>query len=545
MKDVYPTLLVIDDEPGMLALVERFAHGLGFNVVCHHGGRGALDHIPEVRPDVVIVDLQMPEMSGLEVLRAIRQLEPECAVVLMTAHASVDSAIEAVKLGALDYLTKPLDFSRLRDLLTTVRRGIERREKLLRLDADVARQFEFQGMIGRSTAMQDLFDSIRRLAPHVRTVLITGETGTGKELVARAFHKIGPRRDKRFLTVNCSAVVDTLFESELFGHQRGSFTGATETKVGVFEHADGGGLFLDEVGELPLTLQPKLLRAVEYGEVQRVGSLETKRVDVRLIAATNRDLRAECAAGRFRSDLFFRLSMMEITLPPLRERREDIPLLTAAFVKEFAARLDRPLTGVTTAAERALQEAPWSGNIRELRNVIERACLLTESRILSEREIRSAMTGASAPFSPPVPVARGMMLVPGPTNIPGVPAERAFEGPGFPASDERLLSTAQRTQIDRVLKLSGGNKTEAARMLGAGLPRTIFVQEKGAPTWIINEPHLLTLWPPQRLGDVRLEISAEDALKFAADFAGRRLHRVKPREVTPLVELLLRQFGKI
>ena len=241
----------------------------------------------------------MPGLGGIDVLRTIRATDPECAVILMTAHASVESAIEAVKLGALDYLSKPLDFDRLRDLLTTVRKGSSGAKRLLEVDANVARQFEFHGMIGRSPVMQELFDSIRRLAPHVRTVLITGETGTGKELVARAFHKIGPRRDRRFITVNCSAVVDTLFESELFGHQRGAFTGATETKIGVFEHADGGTLFLDEVGELPPTVQPKLLRAVEYGDVQRVGSLETKHVDVRVIAATNRDLRAESAAGRF------------------------------------------------------------------------------------------------------------------------------------------------------------------------------------------------------------------------------------------------------
>lgn len=235
-----PTLLAIDDEPAVLALVERFARSLNFNVVCHSGGRDGLHHVPHVQPDVVLVDLRMPEVDGLDVLRAIRDIDPTCAVVLMTGNASVDSAMEAVRLGALDYLTKPLDLERLRDLLTTVQKGIEQRETLLRIDADVARRFEFHGMIGRSAPMQELFDSVRRLAPHVRTVLITGETGTGKELVAHAFHKVGPRRDRRFLTVNCSAVVDTLFESELFGHQRGAFTGATETKVGVSSMPTGG-----------------------------------------------------------------------------------------------------------------------------------------------------------------------------------------------------------------------------------------------------------------------------------------------------------------
>jgi DNA-binding NtrC family response regulator len=451
MNDHRPTLLAIDDEPGMLALIERFAGGLDFDVISHHGGRSALEHIPQVHPDVILLDLQMPEICGLDVLRSIRAMDRECAVILMTAHASVESAIEAVKLGALDYLTKPLDLDRLRGLLTTVQKGIERRQALHEIDASVARQFEFQGMIGRSAAMQDLFDTIRRLAPHVRTVLISGETGTGKELVARAFHKIGPRRERRFSTVNCSAVVDTLFESELFGHQRGAFTGATETKIGVFEHADGGTLFLDEVGELPLTVQPKLLRAVEYGDLQRVGSLETRRVDVRVIAATNRDLRAESAAGRFRSDLYFRLSIMEIELAPLRDRREDIPLLTASFVRECGARLNRSFSGVTTAAERALQAAHWPGNIRELRNVIERACLLAEGRIITEREIQSAMAASSRP-------------------APGAAAsavDRVSDASSLPLpEDGQLLSTAQRAQIDRVLRLSGGNKTEAARLLG-------------------------------------------------------------------------------
>jgi DNA-binding NtrC family response regulator len=444
MADARPTLLVIDDEPGILALVERFATGLGFNVVCHTGGRRALALVSEIHPSVVLADLQMPEIDGLDLLRAIREIDPACAVALMTGHASMDSAVEAVRVGAIDYLTKPLDLDRLRDLLTTVLKGIERRETLLQIDADVARKFEFHGMIGRSAAMQELFDSIRRFAAHVRTVLISGETGTGKELVARALHKVGPRKDRRFHTVNCSAVVETLFESELFGHQRGAFTGATDNKIGLFEHADGGTLFLDEIGELPLNMQPKLLRAVEGGEVQRVGSLQTKTIDVRVVAATNRDLRAEVAAGRFRSDLFYRMSIMEIVLPPLRTRGEDISLLTAAFVRECAARMGRGITGVTTAAERVLQQARWDGNVRELRNVIERACLLTDARILTEREILGAMNAAGT-------AAAG--------REPAVAPLRQEGG-------SELLSTAQREQIDRVLKRTGGNKSEAARLLG-------------------------------------------------------------------------------
>jgi DNA-binding NtrC family response regulator len=263
----------------------------------------------------------MPHINGLAVLRGIREIDPACQVILMTGHGSVDTAIEAVKLGALDYLAKPFDFKRLAGLLTGVCKSIERRQRLLRVDVDVARTFAFYGMIGRSAAMQELFDAVRRFAPHVRTVLVTGETGTGKELVARALHTLGTRSERRFVTVNCSAVVAGLFESELFGHQRGAFTGATDTKVGLFEHADKGTLFLDEIGELPQAVQAKLLRAVEYGDVQRVGSLAAMHVDVAVIAATNRDLRAETASGRFRSDLYYRLSVMEIRLVPLRERR--------------------------------------------------------------------------------------------------------------------------------------------------------------------------------------------------------------------------------
>src|SRR5579862_511972 len=439
-----PTLLVIDDESGVLALVDGFARRLGFNVVGRTDARATLAELSVLRPDAVIVDLNMPDINGLDVLRAIPAIDPTCQIILMTGQPSVDTAIEAVKLGALDYLSKPFDLERLGSLLTGVRKHIERRERLVQVDVDVAQRFAFCGMIGRSPAMQELFDTVRRFAPHVRTVLVTGETGTGKELVAHALHKLGARPHQRFVTVNCSAVVDTLFESELFGHQRGAFTGATETKVGVFEHADGGALFLDEIGELPLTVQPKLLRAVEYGDVQRVGSLETKHVDVHVIAATNRDLRAEGTVGRFRSDLYFRLATLEVPLAPLRERRDDIPLLTAAFVHECASRLNRPITGVTTAAERALQEAPWPGNIRELRNVIERACLLAETRIISEREIQTAMAASARPSFP----AAAAVAAAAPD------ASDAAAMSSLP-QDGQLLSTAQRAQIDRVLKLSG------------------------------------------------------------------------------------------
>jgi DNA-binding NtrC family response regulator len=438
-----PRLLVADDEPEVLPLVERFARRAGYEVTTCGGGAEALERLPVFRPDVAIVDLQMPEIGGLDVLRTIRETTPDCQVILMTGNPTVDTAIEAVKAGALDYLTKPFDFDRLRGLLTTVRDGIERRERMLDLEADVAGRVEFQGMIGRSGVMQQLFDSIRRLAPHVRSVLVTGETGTGKELVARALHDLGPRRARKYVTVNCSAVVESLFESELFGHVRGAFTGATDTKMGLFEHADRGTLFLDEAGELPLALQPKLLRAVELGEVQRVGSLELRRADVQVIAATNRDLRAEAAAGRFRSDLFYRLSVIEIHLEPLRERREDIPYLTARFVKEIAARLNRPITGVSAAAEQLLQRAPWPGNIRELKNVLERACILSDGHFLGERDVGRAM----APGSAPAPAAAA------------APA-------GRPGGDRQRLSTAQREQIERVLREAGGNKAAAAKLLG-------------------------------------------------------------------------------
>jgi two-component system, NtrC family, response regulator HydG len=440
-----PTLLVVDHDPEVLVIIDRFATELGFTVVGERSGRAALASLPVTRPDVALIELRMPDIDGLDVLRQMQAVDSRAEVVLMTEHATVDTAIDAIKAGALDYLTKPFDFDRLRELLITVRKRVERRETFLRLDADVARQFEFYGLIGRTPGMQELFDSVRRFAPHARTVLITGETGTGKELVARALHKLGPRRDRPLVTVNCSAVVETLFESELFGHVRGAFTGASEAKTGLFEHAHGGTIFLDEVGELPWPMQAKLLRAVELGEVQRVGAVQTRTVDVCAIAATNRDLRVESAAGRFRSDLYYRLSILELRLSPLRDRREDIPYLTAAFVKEFADQLHRPIKGITLAAERLLQGSPWPGNVRELRNVIQRTCILSDNKILTERELASSMSVLPPQAMPP-------------------PAHADKEAD--PPADPSLLSTVQRDQITRVLRLVGGNKAAAAKQLG-------------------------------------------------------------------------------
>jgi DNA-binding NtrC family response regulator len=444
MSALKPLLVVIDDEQGILDVVSRFARRAGYDTESFANGRDAITLLQTRRADLVMVDLRMPDVGGLDVLRAIREIDPGCQTVLMTGYASVETAVEAIKLGATDYLSKPLDFPRLEQLLTGVRDDSERRRSLLSIESDVARRLEFCGMIGRGPLMQELFAMIRRLAPHVRTALITGETGTGKELVARALHQTGPRRERRFVTVNCSAVVESLFESELFGHVRGAFTGATDNKPGLFELADTGTLFLDEIGELPLTVQAKLLRVIELGELHRVGSLEPRKVSVHVLAATNRDLRAEVAAGRFRSDLYYRLNIVEVRLPALRDRREDIPYLTAAFVREMAERLQKRLAGLTPGAERLLGLAGWEGNVRELRNVIERACILADGEFITERELAVSLPSSS---TPPPAGARASAAAPA-------------------SAEDALLVNVEREHIQRALQKANGNKKAAARMLG-------------------------------------------------------------------------------
>jgi DNA-binding NtrC family response regulator len=441
-----PVLLVVDDELPVLHVVDRLAAKAGYDVVTCSSGSEAMHALMRKPADLAMVDLRMPDVNGLDLLRQIKAAVPSCEVILMTAFAAVDSAVEAIKLGAREYLTKPFDFDRLKQVLTDIRLELERRAAVVALESQVARQLEFCGMLGRSAAMQEVFSLIQRLAPHAKVVLVTGETGTGKELAARAFHHAGARRAQPFVTINCSAVVDTLFESELFGHVRGAFTGAVESKAGVFEVAQNGTLFLDEVGELPLSVQAKLLRALENGEVQRVGSLQPKRVDVTVIAATNRDLRAEVAAGRFRGDLFYRLNVVEVTLPPLRDRREDIPYLTAAFLRACAHRINKPLAGLTPGAERLLLNARWEGNVRELKNVIERACLLADGNILSEREL----TGAVGPDGSASRVLRA---------ADPMPIARSAQAPV-------ALEDLEREHIVEVLRTVNGNRMAAAKVLG-------------------------------------------------------------------------------
>jgi len=438
-----PQLLVVDDDRSILTLVGAIAQSEGFDVGTTMDGSEAMQLLRRRLADLVLLDLRMPGITGLEALRSIRDINPQIRVVLMSGHATIDSAVEAVKLGAMDYLTKPFDLQRLRQLLASVREEAAARRAVLTLEGELAQRLEFCGMVGRGAAMHEVFGLIRRLAPHARTALVTGETGTGKELVARALHKLGPRASRRFVTVNCSAVVETLFESELFGHVRGAFTGATDHKAGLFETADEGTVFLDEIGELPASVQAKLLRVLENGEVQRVGSLEPRKVDVRLIAATNRDLLHEVASGRFRSDLYYRLNVAEIVLPPLQQRREDIPYLTAAFVQNFAQRFSKPLVGLTSGAERLLAEAPWEGNVRQLRNVLERACILADGEFVTEAELGGIMRQQMQGTSTKAPAA------------------------ALPAMHRTVpLVEIEREHIVRTLEQVGGNKAVAARLLG-------------------------------------------------------------------------------
>jgi len=388
------TVLVVDDEKNIQLTLSRALQMEGYAVETAGGGREALEKIAALPVDVVVMDVRMPDLDGLTVLERARQTRPGVPVVIMSGHGSIETVRSAFKLGAFDYLEKPI--TEKEKLLVAVRNALRLRS-LAEENAELRRESGPQEMIGGSPAMERLRDLVRRTAPSEGRVLVTGENGTGKELVARALHDGSRRRDRPFVKLNCAAVPAELIESELFGHERGAFTGAVAARKGKFELADGGTLFLDEVGDMPPAMQAKVLRVLQEGEFERVGGQATLRCDVRVIAATNRDLSEEVRGGRFREDLFYRLAVVPIPVPPLRDRREDVPDLAARFLAEACARNGRRSMSLSREGLAALQAHDWPGNVRELRNLVERIAILVDGPEISADDVASVLPGARRP----------------------------------------------------------------------------------------------------------------------------------------------------
>jgi DNA-binding NtrC family response regulator len=443
-------LIAIDDDPSSLALIQEALRQQPIDVLTCGDPAAGLELVLHQRPQIVLLDLMMPKMGGMELLERIVEASPETDVVLLTADYSTDSAVTAIRKGAGDYLTKPISVALLRQRIGGFIKEAQQREAATRLEGELLKAHQFEAMVGRSPLMLSVFTRIRRVAPHFRTALITGATGTGKELVAAALHRLSPAPDSRYAACNCSAVVETLFESELFGHVRGAFTGASQDKVGLFEYANGGTVFLDEIGDMPLETQSKLLRVLENGEIQRVGSPAVRRVDVRVIAATNRDLRELMAEKLFREDLYYRLAMVEIKLPRLSERKEDLPLLSRFFLEEFSRQFDKPIRGITPRADLLLARYPWPGNVRELKSALGNACMMTESDMIDVRDLPEHLRSRAAQ-----------------ENV----------------VDEEVLPLAEveRRHVVRVLESVGGNKVRAARILGINRATVYRIAEGAAP----------------------------------------------------------------
>ncbi|MEC7523907.1 MAG: sigma-54 dependent transcriptional regulator [Myxococcota bacterium] len=380
-------VLVVDDEENIRLVLRTMLKKHGYEVAVASSGEMALDEIDDVAPDFVLADVRMGGMTGIELTQKLTEKGVDATVIVMSAFGSVDLALEAMKAGAYDYVSKPFK----QDEVLLALRKAEERESLKRenreLKAQMREQASFAGMIGRSDPMQKVFRTVEKAAAYTTTVLIQGESGTGKELIARALHERGARKDATFVAINCGAIPEQLIESELFGHKRGAFTDASADKPGLFEEADGGTLFLDEIGELPLATQVKLLRVLQEGTLRRLGETKDREVDVRVVAATVRDLREEVDEGRFREDLFYRLNVLPLHVPPLRERKGDLPLLTDAFLERNNARLGTRIRGVDAKARKLMLAYHWPGNVRELENVIERAMVLADGDVLGEVDL--------------------------------------------------------------------------------------------------------------------------------------------------------------
>jgi len=447
-EDIRLRVLVVDDDSAIREALSRTLEKFGYEVILAEDGQAGLDRLREGEIHILLADLQMPRLSGQELLKAAKTIAPDVEVIVITGHGTVEDAVEAMKEGAYDFITKP--FKRVQ-LERTIRRAAEKQALALQNRRLQARLDELQGagrVVGTSPVMLKTLELVRQVAPSTATVLIQGESGTGKELIADAIHHGSPRRDQAFIKVNCAALPEQLLESELFGHERGAFTGALARKEGRFELADGGTLFLDEIGDVSPAMQGKLLRVLQSGEFERVGGTRTLKVDVRIVAATNRDLATLVRERRFREDLYYRLNVITIQLPSLRDRREDIPLLAHHFLRRYSAKNAKSLGGFTEEAMDLLQTYAWPGNVRELENVIERAVVLARSDLITPVDLPETLVRSDQ-------AARHLVI-----SI-GTPLDEV---------ENRL--------IDETLRYTKGDKTVAAKLLGIAT-RTIYRRMKG------------------------------------------------------------------
>ncbi len=435
-------VLVFDDDPDSLASVAAALRRDGHDVHPFSDPKEGLARIQAEGADVVVTDLRMPGVSGMEVLRRVVQENPGVPVVVLTAFGTVESAVEAVRAGASDFLMKPVGIPQLRAAVFKALKERAMRREIARLREEVDRRLGPEGIIGSSRAMEEVLRKVRLVAPTRMSVLVQGESGTGKELIARAIHGMSPRKDKPFLPLNCAAIAESLLESELFGHEKGAFTGAVAARPGKMEAALGGTLFLDEIGEISPAIQAKLLRAIEEKEIMRVGGSQVVRVDVRIIAATNRDLLARVAENAFREDLYYRLNGFSIVVPPLRDRRDDIPKLADHFLGEFCRENRIPRKRLSPAALALLVSGRWPGNVRELRHAVETAAIVAAGETIEPKDLPPGISGEALPPSPGGPI---------------------------PLPSARTLEEIERDAIREALARTQGNKTRAAKILGIGL----------------------------------------------------------------------------